>query len=84
MKKYFWRSIGFAVLASLSAQSGFAADAFPARPIRILVNTAPGGLTDVLARVLAPRLAHRFGQPFVVENRTGASGIIAAEAVARG
>jgi tripartite-type tricarboxylate transporter receptor subunit TctC len=57
--------------------------AWPQRPVRILVGFPPGGLTDVLARVLAPRLAERFGQAFVVENRTGASGIIAADAVAK-
>ena len=57
--------------------------AWPQHAVRILVGFPPGGLTDVLARVLAARLAEQFGQPFVVENRTGASGIIAAEAVAK-
>jgi tripartite-type tricarboxylate transporter receptor subunit TctC len=56
---------------------------WPQYPVRILVGFPPGGLTDVLARVLAPRLSEHFGQPFVVENRAGASGIIAAEAVAK-
>lgn len=54
----------------------------PQRPVRILVGFAPGGFTDILARVLAPRFSDRFGQAFVVENRPGAAGIIAAEAVA--
>ena len=57
--------------------------AWPQYPVRVLVGFAPGGLTDVLARVMSTRLAAHFGQPFVVENRAGASGIIGAEAVAK-
>ncbi len=53
------------------------------RPARILVGFAPGGLTDILARVLAPVIGARLGQTVVVENRPGAAGIIAAEAVAK-
>ncbi|MBV1796718.1 tripartite tricarboxylate transporter substrate binding protein [Siccirubricoccus sp. G192] len=56
---------------------------WPQHPVRILVGFPPGGFTDILARVIAPRLQERFGQPFVVENRPGAAGIIAAEAVAK-
>jgi tripartite-type tricarboxylate transporter receptor subunit TctC len=74
---------GLAASATARAQPGPPdAASWPQRPVRILVGFPPGGLTDVLARVLAPRLSERFGQPFVVENRTGASGLIAAEAVA--
>ena len=73
---------GLAAAAAARAQPGPPQASWPQRPVRVLVGFPPGGLTDVLARVLAPRLSERFGQPFVVENRTGASGIIAAEAVA--
>jgi tripartite-type tricarboxylate transporter receptor subunit TctC len=68
--------------AAAQAQPGPPQASWPQRPVRILVGFPPGGLTDVLARVLAPKFSERFGQPFVVENRTGASGIIAAETVA--
>jgi tripartite-type tricarboxylate transporter receptor subunit TctC len=56
---------------------------FPDRPIKIVVGFAPGGGTDVAARVLAQKLTEGLGQAVVVENRPGASGMIADEAVAK-
>jgi len=53
------------------------------RPIRIIVASGAGGNNDVIARVIAPHLSSVFGQPFVVENRPGASGAIGTEFVAR-
>jgi tripartite-type tricarboxylate transporter receptor subunit TctC len=55
---------------------------YPTRPVRILVGFPAGSTSDVVARLIAQRLSERLGQPFVVEDRTGASGNIAAEAVA--
>lgn len=55
------------------------ADDYPNRPVRVLVGFPPGQATDVLARMVSQRLADRLGQPFVVENKAGAAGIIATE-----
>jgi tripartite-type tricarboxylate transporter receptor subunit TctC len=60
-----------------------AESAYPTRPIRLLVPTSPGGGTDTLARILAPRLGEALGQSWIVDNRAGASGNIAGEFVAR-
>jgi tripartite-type tricarboxylate transporter receptor subunit TctC len=58
------------------------ADDWPSRPVKIVVGTAPGGTMDKLARGLANHLSQRLGQPFVVDNRPGAGGTLAAELVA--
>ena len=65
-----------------AATSAFAAD-FPAKPLRILTPFSAGSITDQLARPLATRLSEAWGQPVVVDNRTGAGGGIAAEIVAK-
>jgi tripartite-type tricarboxylate transporter receptor subunit TctC len=59
------------------------AHAFPTRPVRIIVAFPPGGGTDIVARLIAPRLGEMWGQSVVVENRAGASGTIGTEAAAR-
>ena len=69
-----------ATLAPLFA-AGQASD-YPSRPVKILVPYAPGGVTDIIARHIAPKLQEALGQPFVVENRPGATGNLALEAVA--
>ena len=56
---------------------------WPAKPVRIVVSNAAGGGTDVVARILAQKLGERLGQPVIVDNKPGAGGIVAADAVAK-
>ncbi|HET7672200.1 MAG TPA: tripartite tricarboxylate transporter substrate binding protein [Burkholderiales bacterium] len=60
-----------------------AAQAYPSRPVRLIVPTPPGSTPDIVGRTLATKLQEAFGQPVVVENRAGAGGNIAAELVAK-
>jgi tripartite-type tricarboxylate transporter receptor subunit TctC len=69
--------------AALIAARFARAQTYPARPVRVIVPFAPGGTTDLIARLIAQRLSDRLGQPFVVENRPGASTNIATQAVVR-
>ena len=59
------------------------AQTYPSRPVRILVGAPPGGGTDITARLMGQWLSERLGQPFIIENRPGAGGNIATEAVVR-
>ena len=66
-----------------AASTAIFAQAYPTKPVRIVVPFAPGGGVDLTARILAQRLTEGFKQSFIVENRTGASGIIGTESVVK-
>ena len=71
------------VAAALLLAAGASAETFPSRPITIVVPASPGGVTDMLGRVLAKRFTEKWGQQAIVENKPGANNQIAAEHVAR-
>jgi tripartite-type tricarboxylate transporter receptor subunit TctC len=77
MMKKLLALVALLIAGSVSAQQ------WPAKPVRVIVNVAPGGVADVTMRVLGARLSETLGQPFVVENRAGGDGYIGFEAVAR-
>jgi len=71
------------VLLGLCAVSAAAADAYPNRPVRLVVPTGAGGNTDTFARIVADKLKGQLGQQVIVDNRTGASGIVGSDIVAK-
>ena len=85
MKSIHWlRLLGIALaIAGVAADSTVLAQSFPSKPITIVAAYPPGGVADVVARVLATELSKRLGQPVVVENRVGAAGVIGASSVAK-
>ena len=70
-------------LAFVLPLPAIAAESWPARPIRMIVGFTPGGSDDYVGRIVAARLAERFGQPVIVDNRPGAGGNVGAEITAR-
>jgi tripartite-type tricarboxylate transporter receptor subunit TctC len=75
------KTVFFAML--LAAGAAAAADVFPERPVRLIVPFTAGGTTDVNARAIGAQLERQLGQPFVVDNRAGANGIIATDLVVK-
>ncbi len=67
----------------LPLSAPFAQGAWPGKPVRIVVPFAPGGITDILARAMAPELGKAFGQTFIVDNKPGAGGNLGADQVAK-
>ena len=79
------RSFGLAMAGGVVGQVvPTQAQTFPERPVRMLIGFPPGGTVDTVARIIGPPLSERLGQPVIIENRSGAAGILAVEAVARG
>ncbi|EGJ09692.1 Bug family tripartite tricarboxylate transporter substrate binding protein [Rubrivivax benzoatilyticus] len=70
-------------LAALGAATARAADAWPTRPVHLVVPTGPGSSLDLIARLLGERLAARWGQPVVVDNKPGAGGMLGVDAAAK-
>jgi tripartite-type tricarboxylate transporter receptor subunit TctC len=70
-------------LASLACASMVMAQPYPAKPVKVIVPFAPGGGSDIAARALTTKLADAMGQPFVIENRGGAGGMVGMEAAAK-
>ena len=75
----------FAIVAALvvCGSSAFAQQNFPTKPVRLLIPYAAGGAVDILGRTLGDELSKRWGQPVIIENRTGAGGTIASQVVAK-
>jgi tripartite-type tricarboxylate transporter receptor subunit TctC len=75
--------VAFPFALCLCAGAAIAADAFPARPIKIVVPYPPGGSADLIGRMVAEKMTRSIGQPVIVENKGGATGAIGSEFVAR-
>jgi tripartite-type tricarboxylate transporter receptor subunit TctC len=83
MKRHMSFAHVIAFAAALFAVNGALAQSYPARSVRLIVPSSPGGGTDITARIIAPKLSEYLGQQVVVENRAGAGTMIGGEAVAR-
>lgn len=75
--------LALTIALAIAAQMALAQAGYPNKPVRLITQFPPGGGTDIMARLVAPKLAEAFGQQFVVENRVGAAGNIGADFVAK-
>ena len=83
-RRLFFCTAAMLACGSLSlATPAVAADAWPNQPIKLLVGFAPGGANDIVARIIAKELQQSLGETVVVDNKPGAGGLIASEAVAK-
>ena len=82
LPKWVLRSL-IAVTLSCASFLTLAQQAFPTKPIRLIVGFAPGGGTDIVARAIAPKMSEILGQSVIVENKSGAAGTIAADQIAK-
>jgi tripartite-type tricarboxylate transporter receptor subunit TctC len=78
-----YMTVGALALASFLALDVYAQTPYPSRPVRIIVPSSPGGGTDIIARIVGPKLSERLGQPVIIENRAGAGTMIGGEVVAK-
>ena len=72
-----------AFLAAIGCVQALAQDAYPSKPVRLVVPYAPGGVSDITGRIVAQKMSELLGQPMVVENRAGAGGMVGTGAVAK-
>lgn len=83
MKKIILIAISFGIAASSVRFAAAQTENYPGKPVRLIVLFPPGGSVDLVARLITPKLSESLGQQIVIDNRSGASGNIAAELVAR-
>jgi len=72
-----------AAIAVFTAESVFAADAYPSKPVRLVIPFPPGGSNDIVGRLIAAKLTDRLGKQVVVDNRGGAGGVLGSEIAAK-
>lgn len=75
--------LGLALCASAAGITAAGAQSYPSKPVRLVSTYAPGGTNDLLSRLVAQKLTERLGKPVIVENRTGANGILGTQTVAK-
>src|SRR5436190_10398779 len=75
-------ALGLALALALTLSAAVAADDYPTKPVRIIVPFPPGGINDIVGRTIAAHLSERLGKQFIVDNRSGAGGVVGTELAA--